>query len=96
MGSLPHLVVHFPLRLILKYFVGSIDLFKLFFSYLVSRSLVRMVLLSEFVVSFLNIPLFTARRHAQNLIEVLFLVVPKAEAGGEVAPRVKETTTHLD
>ena len=55
-----------------------------------------MVLLSEFVVSFLNIPLFTARRHAQNLIEVLFLVVPKAEAGGKVAPRVKETTTHLD
>ena len=73
------LVVEGALSFILENLIGGVDLLELFLECLVPLGFVRVVFLSQLVISPLNVSSLGSRGHTEDLVEILFAVIPQPE-----------------
>ena len=85
------LVIEGALAFIFEDLVGRVDLLELFLECLVPLGFVRVVFLSQLVISLLDVSSLGTRGHAKDLVEILFAVIsqPKRPAGELPLPAVR-------
>ena len=85
------LVIEGALAFIFEDLVGRVDLLELFFECLVPLGFVWVVFLSQLVISLLDVSSLGTRGHAEDLVEILFAVIPQPErpAGELPLPAVR-------
>lgn len=73
------LVIYLSLIRIFQHFVGSIDSLELFLKRFISIRFIRVIFLSQLIISLFEVSFRGSGRYSQGLIKVSFFIVPHAE-----------------
>ena len=80
------LVVEGALAFIFKDLVGGVDLLEFFLECLVPLGFVRVVFLSQLVISLFDVSSLGSRGHAKDLVEILFAIIPQPKRPARELP----------
>ena len=73
------LIIEGALIFIFEDLVGGVNLLEFFLECLVPLGFVRMIFLSQFVISLFDVSSLRSRGHTEDLIEILFAIIPQPE-----------------
>ena len=73
------LVIEGALPFIFEDLVGGVDLLELFLKCLVPLGFVRVIFLSQLVISLFDVSSLRSRGHTEDLVEIMFAIIPQPE-----------------